>query len=117
MTGRTWLRPSWLFNRRVGLALLWALLMVGIAVAVNVAGIHVVGGIDGWEHWLRAHSAHFFVWRLLLYAAAVYGWWRMRQRLRQREPAPETHQRLLRIEIAALTTIVLLEGSQWLRSG
>lgn len=117
MTGRTWLRPTWLFNRRVGIALLWALLIFGVAVAVNVAGIHVVGSIDGWEHWLRAHSAHFLAWRLVLYAATAYGWWWMLQRLRQREPTAETHQRLLRVEIAAVVTVVLLEGSQWLRNG
>lgn len=116
MTARTWLRPWWMFNRRVGIALLWALLVVGIAVAVNVAGIHVVGGIGGWERWLRTHSAHFFAWRLLLYAATACGWWWMRQRLRQREPAAETHQRLLRTEIAAVATLVLLEGGQWLRN-
>ena len=117
MTGLTWLRPAWLFNRRVGIALLWTLLVAGIAVAVNVVGIHVVGGIDGWEQWLRAHSSHFLVWRLLLYAATAYGWWWMRQRLRQREPEAGTHHRLLRVEIAAVTTIVLLEGSQLLRHG
>lgn len=118
MTGRTWLRwPTWLLNRRVGIALLWVLLVAGIAVTVNVAGIHVVGNIDGWERWLHAHAAHFFVWRLLLYAATAYGWWWMRRRLGQREPSAETHQRLLRIEIAAVTTIALLEGSQLLRHG
>lgn len=117
MTWPTWLQPSWLFNRRAGMALLWALLIFGVAVTVNVAGIHVVGSIDGWERWLHAHSAHFLAWRLVLYAATVYGWWWMRQRLRQREPAAETHQRLLRVEIAAVVTLVLLEGSQLLRNG
>ncbi|MEW9900475.1 hypothetical protein ABWL39_17795 [Chitinivorax sp. PXF-14] len=117
MIGRTWLWPAWLFNRRVGIALLWTLLVAGIAVAVNVAGIHVVGSIDGWERWLHAHSAHFLVWRLLLYAATAYGWWWMRRRLLQREPEAETHHRLLRVEIAAVTTIVLLEGSQLLLHG
>ena len=114
---RTWWRPAWLFSRRVGVALLWLVLVIGIAVAVNVVGISIVGGIDGWEHWLRAHMAHFFVWRIAVYAATVYGWWRMRVRLRQREPGPETHQRLLRIEIAATVTVVLLEASQLLRAG
>lgn len=118
MTCRTWLRwPTWMFKHRVGFALLWGLLVAGIAVAVNVAGVHVVGSIDGWERWLHAHAAHFFVWRLLLYAATAYGWWWMRQRLRQREPAAEAHQRLLRIEIAAVTTLMLLEGSQLLSNG
>ena len=108
----TWLWPAWLFNRRVTVALLWVLAVAGIA-----AGVNVVGSIDGWERWLREHSAHFLVWRLLVYAATAYGWWWMRRRLREREPSPEAHQRLLRVEIAAVVTLVLLEGSQLLRGG
>ncbi|WP_447847048.1 hypothetical protein [Pseudomonas aeruginosa] len=116
MIRRAWLRLPWPFNRRVGVALLWTLL-VAVAVAVNIAGIHVVGGVEGWQHWLQAHAGHFFLWRLLLYAATAYGWWWMRGRLRQREPSAEAHQRLLRTEIAAVTALVLLEGSQLLRLG
>ena len=112
MAARAWarLRPAWLFNRRVAAALLWVLAVAGIA-----AGVNVVGSIDGWERWLREHSAHFLVWRLLVYAATTYGWWWMRRRLREREPSPEAHQRLQRVEIAAVATLVLLEGSQLLR--
>ena len=117
MTIGNWLRPAWLFNRRVGMALLWALLVACIAVAVNIVGIHIVGSIDGWQHWLRANRSYFFAWRLLLYAATAYGWWLMRRRLREREPDSESHQRLLRVEIAAVVTIVLLEASQLLRAG
>ena len=116
MSGRTWLRPSRLFSRRMGLALLWALLICGVSVTANVTAIHVVG-IDGWERWLHAHSTHLLAWRLVLYAATAYGWWWMRQRLRRREASAETHQRLLRVEIAAVVTVVLLEGSQRLRNG
>lgn len=117
MTGRAWLRPAWLFNRRAGIALLWGVLIIGVAVIANVAGIHIVGSIDGWERWLHAHSAYFLAWRLVLYAATAYGWWWVRQRLRQREPTAEPHQRLLRVEIAAVVTVMLLEGSQWLGRG
>ena len=117
MNGRNWLRPTWLFNRRVGMALLVALLVASIAVAVNIVGISIVGSIDDWERWLRAHSAHFLVWRLLVYTATAYGWWWMRRRLREREPDSESHQRLLRVEIAAVVTIVLLEASQLLLAG
>jgi hypothetical protein len=67
MSRLAWLRLPWLFNRRVGVALLWTLLVVAAAVAVNIAGIHVVGGVEGWQHWLQAHAGHFFVWRLCLY--------------------------------------------------
>ena len=91
--------------------LLWWLL------AYASLGIGIVGSIDDWERWLRAHSAHFLVWRLLVYTVTAYGWWWMRGRLREREPESEAHQRLLRVEIAAVVTIVLLEASQLLRAG
>lgn len=115
MSTRTWLKPIWLFNRRVGQSLLWALLVAGIAVGVSVAGVHLLGSIGGWKHWLRAHAGYFFAWRLLLYCATAYGWWRMRRRLRQYEPGSETLSRLRRTEVAALVSVVLLEASQWLR--
>ncbi len=117
MGRRAWLRLPWLFNRRVGVALLWTLLVAAAAVAVNIAGIHVVGGVEGWQHWLQAHAGHFFVWRLCLYGATAYGWWWMRRRLLRREPSRETHQRLLRTEIAAVIAVVALEASQLLRHG
>jgi hypothetical protein len=117
MSRLAWLRLPWLFNRRVGVALLWTLLVAAAAVAVNIAGIHVVGGVEGWQHWLQAHAGHFFVWRLCLYGATAYGWWRMRRRLLRREPSRETHQRLLRTEIAAVIAVVALEASQLLRHG
>lgn len=104
-------RPAWLFSRRVGAVLAWSLLVVLIAVAVNIGGRHLIGSIDDWERWLETHTEHFFVWRLCLYAATAGGWWWMRKRLRQREPAAQSDQRLLRTEIAAVITLVLLEGS------
>ncbi len=116
-----WMVPARLFNRRVaaGLlkALLWVLLVAGVAVGMNVAGIHIVGSIDGWQRCLAANRGYFVAWRLLLYAATAYAWRRMRRRLREREPSAQTHQRLRRVEIAAVITLVLLEGSQLLRSG
>jgi hypothetical protein len=111
--GLNWLR--WLFNARLGWALLWTLLVVMAAVAINLAGIRLIGSLGGWSRWLRAHAGYFLIWRLCLYAATCYGWWWTRRRLRQREPSPEAHRRLLRTEIAAVLSIVLLEGSVLLR--
>ena len=91
-------------------------LVAGVAIGVNAAGIHVVGSIDGWQRWLAANRGYFFAWRLLLYAATACGWWWMRRRLRDREPSAEAQQRLRRVEVAAVLTLVLLEGSQLLRS-
>ncbi len=42
---------------------------------------------------------------------------RLRRRLLRREPSRETHQRLLRTEIAAVIAVVALEASQLLRHG
>src|SRR3546814_20733215 len=94
MSRLAWLRLPWLFNRRVGVALLWTLLVVAAAVAVNIAGIHVVGGVEGWQHWLQAHAGHFFVWRLCLYGATAYGWWWLRRLLLRRDAYPRAHHLL-----------------------
>ncbi|NBK54252.1 hypothetical protein [Pseudomonas aeruginosa] len=110
-------RFPWLFNRRVGFALLWSALVLGAAVAVNLAGIRIVGGIDGWERWLRAHAVVFLAWRLCLYTGTAWGWCWMRRRVQQREAATEARQRFLRIEVAAVTAIVLMEGGAWLQRG
>ncbi|WP_175687308.1 hypothetical protein [Burkholderia multivorans] len=116
MTRPSGWRFAWLFNRRVGAALLWTALIIGAAVAVNLAGIHIVGGVEGWQHWLHAQAGVFRVWRVCLYAATAWGWWWMRQRVLRREPAAETRQRFLRIEIAAVAAIMLMEGSAWLHA-
>src|SRR3546814_15098366 len=63
MSRLAWLRLPWLFNRRVGVALLWTLLVVAAAVAVNIAGIHVVGGVEGGQHWLQAPAGPFLAQR------------------------------------------------------
>jgi hypothetical protein len=98
------------FSRRAGTVLLWAALAFGAAVLANLAGIRALGGIAGWEAWLRAHAGHFFIWRLVLYAATLYGWCWMRQRLLKREP--EAGPRLRRLEIVAALALVALETSR-----
>ena len=117
MSRVSWPRLPRLFNRRVGVALLCTLLVVAVAAAVNIAGIHMIGGVEDWQHWLQAHTGHFFVWRLGLYGATAYGWWWMRRRLLRRESSRETHRRLLRTEIAAVIAVVSLEAGQALRHG
>ncbi|MGE6688933.1 hypothetical protein ACQKFE_13205 [Stutzerimonas stutzeri] len=97
-------------GRRLGLALLWAILLLIAAAAVNVIGIHLAGGIKGWQQWLTAHAGHFLAWRLLLYAGTTWGWLWMRRRVLAREPG--TRQRLLRAEIAAVVAVSALEISQ-----
>lgn len=97
-------------GQRLGIALLWALLMLIVATVANVIGIHLAGGIDGWQQWLTEHAGHFLAWRLLLYAGTIWGWLWMRRRVLAREPG--ARQRLLRAEIAAIVAVSALEISQ-----
>ena len=107
----TWLRPRWLFNRRVAKTLLWTMLLLAAAVAANIGGIHSLGSVVGRERWLAEASGYFLLWRLCLYGATGYGWVWMRRRLLARETGTEAKRRLLRAEIAGVAGIVALEAS------
>ncbi|BCN39532.1 MULTISPECIES: hypothetical protein [Comamonadaceae] len=116
-----WLRPRWLFSRRVAKALLWTVLIVASAVAANIAGIYLVGGVAGWERWLAAAAGYFLVWRLGLYGATAYGWVWMRRRLLAREDQNgadrQARRRLVRSEIAGVVALVALEASLLIQAG
>ncbi|NQD95001.1 hypothetical protein HP532_20330 [Pseudomonas sp. CrR25] len=103
--------------RRSGLVLLGALLVLLAAVAANVVGIQLAGGIDGWQTWLAAHSKHFLAWRLLLYVGTAYGWVWMRRRVLARESDAGTRRRLLRAEMAATAAVAALEISPFVLAG
>lgn len=100
-----------LFNRRIAGVLAWAFTILFTAIVINALGIRLLGSVNGWHRWLASHAQCFMAWRLCLYAATAYGWWWMRGRVRQREPSPETHRRLLRTEIAAVMVVLALEGT------
>ena len=112
---------SWVAVRRYSaralLALLVLVLVLIAAAVVNLVGIRMAGGIDGWRQWMDAHAGWFLVWRLLLYAVTVYGWLWMRRRLHAREPEGGARPRLLRVEVAAVLAVVALEASQFMQAG
>jgi hypothetical protein len=105
-----------LFTHRTVLVLLSVLSMILAAIAINVLGIRLIGSVNGWDRWLTAHRGYFMAWRVCVYAATAYLWWWMRQRVREREPSPESHRRLLRTEITAVMVVVALEAAVLLTS-
>ncbi|MEL4887287.1 hypothetical protein N6P31_09410 [Pectobacterium betavasculorum] len=111
-----WMRLRWLFNRRNARALAWAMVLLSLAVAANVAGIYLVGSAAGWERWMSASAGYFLAWRICLYAATVYGWLWVRRRLLARESEPDARRRLVRAEIAGAIAIVALEASLLLQA-
>ncbi|MGL4667957.1 MAG: hypothetical protein ACRCWR_08505 [Saezia sp.] len=104
----------WLFNRRVGLTLLWIGVLLVVAFIVNVLGIQLAGNMQNWAVWIKEHAFAFLFWRIVLYLAVGVGWWWMHKRLMQRENTPQAKTRLLRIEIAALCSVLVLEISNWM---
>lgn len=107
--------PRSLCTRRLCRALASITLVVLAAVLINALGIGLVGDIDGWTRWLEQRAGYFFAWRLCIYSATAYGWWKLRSRLRERDPSPEARRRLLRAEIGAIASLALLEASVLLR--
>ncbi len=89
--------------------MLWTAALLAGAIGVNLVGIRIAGGVEGWQGWLHAHATSFFAWRLLLYAGTAAGWCWMRRRLLTREPDAVAVQRLWRAEAAAVVAIVALE--------
>ena len=95
--------------RPLGQGLLWSFGLVLAVILINLLAIRLLGDVHAWSTWLRDHTLGLLLWRLGLYAALIYGWWRMRARLLRREP--QSRQRLRRAEAAGIAALVLLELS------
>ena len=84
--------PQWIINRRLGLAL-WKGFLVGLAVAMTLAGLRHARIAD-WQGFLHEYAGLFLVWRLALYGVIVWGWLRVcRLRQSEFESAPEARKR------------------------
>ncbi|WP_454868455.1 hypothetical protein [Pseudomonas farris] len=89
--------------------ILWAVLITLTVIVIGLLGIEVAHDMNGWSNWLRSQATALLIWRLALYGATAYGWYRMRQRLTSEGLSTPQHQRLLYAEIAAVVAIALLE--------
>lgn len=107
----------WVWGRRASITAFWLVALIVVAVAVNLIGIRVAGGIEAWQQWLRGHAAYFLAWRLCLYGGIAYGWWRVRGRVIQRDPTASARARIACVEIAAVVVLALLEAAQLLNQG
>lgn len=92
-----------------GQLILWAVLITLMVVVIGLLGIEAANDMNGWSHWLKSQATALLIWRLALYGATAYGWYRMRQRLTAEGLSKHQHQRLLYAEIAAVVTIAVLE--------
>jgi purine-cytosine permease-like protein len=92
-----------------GQLVLWVVLITLAVVVIGLLGIESAKDMNDWNHWLKSHATALLIWRLALYGATAYGWYRMRQRLTSAGLSTEQHQQLLYAEIAAVAAIALLE--------
>ncbi len=112
MSPRLWPR-----GLRAAKVVLGTVLLVVAAVAASIAGIYLVGSVPDWERRLAAAADYFLVWRLCLYGATACGWVWVRRRLLAREADTQVRARLLRIEIAGVAALVVLESSLLMQVG
>lgn len=80
---------------------------LAIATFINLFGIHLLGGLAQWEQWLHEGYWYFFAWRVLLYAALVWGWLWARPRILRREAT--TSAQLRRAELTLAAAVLLME--------
>jgi hypothetical protein len=101
------------FGRRITVALGATLGVVILATLINLIGIALAGSIGAWSEWLHQHRGYLLLWRLCLYGAVTYAWWRMRRHFQFADDGADTRVRLRRVEVAAACTIVVLETVTW----
>ncbi|WP_447759578.1 hypothetical protein [Pseudomonas moraviensis] len=89
--------------------LFWSVILSLAAVALGLLAAEGTDNVAQWSNWMRTHHAALLVWRLPLYIATVYGWYRMRVSLIKRGFTFHQHQRLLYAEVAAITVLAMLE--------
>ncbi|MFC3943276.1 hypothetical protein [Pseudomonas gingeri] len=63
------------------------LLVIFIAAAFNIGGIHIMQGLPAWQAWREDTYWYFVTWRALLYSLLIWGCLRFRKRLLIDRPA------------------------------
>lgn len=89
--------------------LFWSVILSLAAVALGLLAAEGTNNVAQWNNWMRTHHTALLVWRLPVYIATVYGWYRMRVSLIKRGFTFHQHQRLLYAEVAAITVLAMLE--------
>lgn len=106
-------QPSRLLHRPLTVIALLIGALFALAFVVSLTGIHLLGSVERWQHWLDEHAGHFYAWRLCLYCAVLAAWpWARRRRLAR---DPQSRRPLRLIEVFGVLGIVLSEASYWLQ--
>ena len=90
------------------------LLFWGVSLSLGAIGLALftlegASNIEEWNTWMKSNQAVLLAWRLPLYAATGYGWYRMRLCLMKRGFTRHKHHRLLYAEVATIAVLTLLE--------
>ncbi|MCU7247302.1 hypothetical protein [Pseudomonas koreensis] len=93
----------------LALLLFWGVLLSLVTLVLALFVLDGTHNTGGWSSWSRSNQAALLVWRVPLYGATVYGWYRMRLRLSQRGIPHDQNRRLIYAEAAAIVLIGLIE--------
>ncbi|OWB31486.1 hypothetical protein [Xanthomonas oryzae] len=97
--------------RALGRWVLWLGVLVSVAFAANVLGIRLLGGVDAWAMWLKAHAWYFFAWRLLLYGAITVGWCRIHKNASEQGRSKHDVMRLRLAAAGVLAVMIVAEAT------
>ncbi|MDU8358415.1 hypothetical protein [Pseudomonas syringae group sp. J309-1] len=102
-----WLRRS----ATALLSLTWPIVLTIVLATVFMTTIaHYFGDIERFIEWQKAHYGFMLAWRLSLYAAIGFGWYRLRCALkRQASPTTPFPSGLRRCEVMAIFVVLLFE--------
>lgn len=89
--------------------IVWAALSILILAVMGLISIEAANDVNDWNQWLKAQATPLLVWRLILYSATAYGWYRVRRHLSNEGLSTQQHQRLMYAEMAAVFAITTLE--------
>ncbi|RMO85347.1 hypothetical protein ALQ32_200179 [Pseudomonas syringae pv. tagetis] len=85
-------------------------LTVALAVVFMSAVVHFFGDIEQFREWQKTHYNYMLAWRLSLYTAIVFGWFKLRSALKQRVADTSQHPSgLRRCEVMAIFVVLLFE--------
>jgi uncharacterized membrane protein YbhN (UPF0104 family) len=93
----------------LALLLLWGVLLGLAIIFLGLLALDGFNDIGEWSAWMQSNQTVLFIWRLFLYAATAYAWYRMRLSLKRRGLDEDQSRRLLCAEVAAITVLALLE--------
>ncbi|MFS2159652.1 hypothetical protein ACCD10_20175 [Pseudomonas sp. Pseusp122] len=97
---------------RKGLGAAWSLIWMftatfGLAIALTLLVKGVFGDFDQYKAWQASHFIYLLLWRLLIYGALAWGWFKIRRRIAREAES----NKLIRCEVLLVFLACVFEAN------